>query len=375
MMRIRSHSTGSIPSRLLQWNLCATYFLSSIGMILLSTSFRLLGGFQTFDILLEKTNKRIRDSWNYVEKENPPSRRFGGRPEGRQSSEMLPGGLVDRYELVAFLGIQFLMGYNRLTELLLYWNRQPDSGYGLGIVHQAMTRERLKFILKHLACADHGELDNDKQLRVRKDPIHKIRSLVDVLNKQISECRRPPRWQSIDEAMVKFKVQSMLRQMMKGKPIKSGFKILSRCCSRGYTYKFEIFYGAQISKTPKDSNFTMMEGVVLDLCEPLEKKGHVVAFNHFFTSIALLDKLDKKRINAGGTILKTRVGQPIFTVNESNLPQDEFVAKFCGEPGTRRKVLFIWKDTKPFQVASNFHGSEVVKVQRKQLEGSFRTNS
>jgi hypothetical protein len=46
------------------------------------------------------------------------------------------------------------------------------------------------------------------------------------------------------------------------------------------------------------------------------------------------------------------VGQPIFTVNELNLPQDEFVAKFCGEPGTGRKGLFIWKDTKPFRVKS-----------------------
>ena len=117
----------------------------------------MLGGFQTFDLLLEKTNKRVRDSWNYVEKGNPPSRRFGGRPEGRQSSEMLPGGLVDRYELVAFLGIHFLMGYHRLAELSMYWERQPDTGYGLGIVHQATTRERFKFISKHLACADHGE--------------------------------------------------------------------------------------------------------------------------------------------------------------------------------------------------------------------------
>jgi hypothetical protein len=69
---------------------------------------------------------------------------------------------------------------------------QPDSGYGLGIVHQATTRERFKFISKHLACADHGELDKDKQLKVRKDPIQKIQPLVDVFNKQFSECRWPP---------------------------------------------------------------------------------------------------------------------------------------------------------------------------------------
>jgi hypothetical protein len=103
----------------------------------------------------------------------------------------------------------------------------------------------------------------------------------------------------------------------------------------------------------------MVEGVVLYLSEPLAKQGYVVAFDRFFMSI------DKRGINAVGTILKTRVGQPIMPVNESNLPQDEFVAKFSGEPGTGRKCLFIWKDTKAFRDASNFHGSEVVKVQSK----------
>jgi hypothetical protein len=53
-----------------------------------------------------------------------------------------------------------------------------------------------------------------------------------------------------------------------------------------------------------------------------------------------------------------------MTVNESNLPQDEFVAKFGGEPGTGRKGLLTWKDTKPFRIASNFHGSEIVNMKR-----------
>ncbi len=48
--------------------------------------FTMLGGNQTFDLLLEKTNKQIRDYWSYVEKGSPPSRKFGGRPDGRQSS-------------------------------------------------------------------------------------------------------------------------------------------------------------------------------------------------------------------------------------------------------------------------------------------------
>ncbi len=71
----------------------------------------------------------------------------------------------------------------------------------------------------------------------------------------------------------------MLRKTMKSIPIESGFKIWIRCCSRGYTYKFEIYNEARIGETPKNFNFTMAEGVVFDLCEPLAKKGHVVAFD------------------------------------------------------------------------------------------------
>jgi hypothetical protein len=66
-----------------------------------------------------------------------------------------------------------------------------------------------------------------------------------------------------------------------------------------------------------------------------------VAFDRFFTSIANLDELDKRKINAVGTILKTRVGQPVMesmnrTFHRTNL------SKFGGEPGTGRQGLFIW---------------------------------
>ncbi len=74
----------------------------------------------------------------------------------------------------------------------MYWEGLPDSSYGLGIVHQPMTRERFKFISNHLACADHDELDKMKQLEVRNDLIQKIRLFVDVLNKNCNECRTPP---------------------------------------------------------------------------------------------------------------------------------------------------------------------------------------
>ena len=71
--------------------------------------------------------------------------------------------------------------------------------------------------------------------------------------------------------------------------------------------------------------------------------NHQDTFDRFFTS-NLLDKLNRSGINVVGTILPSRVNQAIMMRNESNLQQNEFVAKFGGEPGTCRKGIFIWKD-------------------------------
>ncbi len=66
---------------------------------------------------------------------------------------------------------------------------------------------------------------------------------------------------------------------MKNKLIKSGFKIVSRCCQRGYTYKFEIYQGACFGeKQGRSSNNEAVKRVVLDLCQPLTDQGFVVAF-------------------------------------------------------------------------------------------------
>jgi hypothetical protein len=101
-----------------------------------------------------------------------------------------------------------------------------------------MTRERLKFIPKHIVCTSPWDTvdpdsDDPAQTTERPDPIRKIQPLVDKLNYRFDACRKPPWGQSIDESMVKFKGRSVLRQKMKNKPIKSGFKIWSRCCKRG----------------------------------------------------------------------------------------------------------------------------------------------
>jgi hypothetical protein len=100
----------------------------------------MLGGEFTFSLLREATDDYIAEFWN--KGKTQPSRRVGGKPEGRRIGSILPpGGFVTDLELAAFFGIQFLIGYYRMLELSMFWEQQPDTGLGIGIIQQAMTRE------------------------------------------------------------------------------------------------------------------------------------------------------------------------------------------------------------------------------------------
>jgi hypothetical protein len=94
------------------------------------------------------------------------------------------------------------------------------------------------------------------------------------------------------------------------------------------------------------------------MCASLVNKGHIVAFDSFFTSISVMDKLYESWTNAISTINATRVNQPIM--QEKFLKQDEFQAKVGGLTGPCRKGLFLWKNTKAFRVLSSYHSSDTV---------------
>jgi hypothetical protein len=77
--------------------------------------------------LRDATNDYTTEFWNYGKM--PPSRK---KPEGRRIVAVLPAWVfVTNHELVAFFGIQFLIGYYRLPELSMYWEQQPDAGLWL----------------------------------------------------------------------------------------------------------------------------------------------------------------------------------------------------------------------------------------------------
>ena len=136
-------------------------------------------------------------------------------------------------------------------------------------------------------------------------------------------------------------------------------------------YRFKIYHGSRIGNVEAKRNRKneTKDQVVLDLCAPLVNKGHIIAFDSFFTSISVMNKLYESGTNAVGSINSSRVNEPIM--QEKLLKQGEFRSKDGGQSGSCRKVLLLWKGTKAFRFLSNYHGSDTVVVQRKLSDGTF----
>ena len=118
---------------------------------------------------------------------------------------------------------------------------------------------------------------------------------------------QPEAHQSIDEHMCKFKGKSM-RQHMKNKPIKWGFKCWFRCGAKsGYLYELDMYLGKK-----GNTEFVLGESGILSSCQKLKDTHYFVFFDNFFTSPALLVKLLEIGIYATGTVRANLKNMPVL---------------------------------------------------------------
>ena len=124
---------------------------------------------------------------------------------------------ISEKEFCAFLGVNFLMGINKLPTVKSYWS--VDEGLGNSLIQKAMARAQFLEILQNIHFAD-----NHKELPPKEseeyDRAWKLRPLFDHLFVHFQDILEPEAHQSTDEHMCKFKGKSIMRQYMKNKPIK-----------------------------------------------------------------------------------------------------------------------------------------------------------
>ena len=168
------------------------------------------------------------------------------------------------------------------------------------------------------------------------DRASKLRPFFDHPLKHFQEALLPESHQSIDEHMCKFKGKSLMRQCMKNKPIKWGFKFWFRCGSKsGYLYQLDMYLGRK-----SKAEFGLGESVVLSPCKNLKSRYCYVFFDNFFTSPNLILKLFEDGIYATGTVRSNRKHMPTLKADKQ-MKRDEHDWLACDTISTTK-----WMDNR-----------------------------
>ncbi|CAG4961895.1 unnamed protein product [Parnassius apollo] len=171
-----------------------------------------------------------------------------------------------------------------------------------------MTCKRFKKILKNLHLNDNSQTPSKSSPDY--DKLYKVCPLLEMLMTACKNEARTSTSQSIDEAMIKFKGISSLKQCMPAKPIKRGFKVWVRAdSSTGYVYEFQIYTGKNDDSTPE---FGLGSNVVKSLSKSLIEEEVTVhlAFDNFFASYPLMQYLYEKGIYSTATVNLNRADLP-----------------------------------------------------------------
>ena len=189
----------------------------------------------------------------------------------------------------------------------------------------------------------------------------KIQPIIDAITKNSSQIYQPGKNVSVDEAMVKFKGRSTLKQYMPKKPIKRGSKIwMLADAMTGYVTQLEVYTGKKGDRTEKGLGAT----VVKTLSKDLQHTHRHVYFDNYFSRVDLLLDLFRLGLYGCGTLRSDRKGFPPSLKQPAKKGYKE-----RGESETRQYgnlTISVWQDNRPVTViATNADPLTPATVNRK----------
>ena len=138
------------------------------------------------------------------------------------------------------------------------------------------------------------------------EPFWKVTLLFNTLNETAAKYVEKTEYESIDESMIRYFGPYSLKQFIKGKPTRFGFKIWVICTPAGAQIRCVPYAGAKTNVF----QYALSQGpdVVYDLVENVKLiPGSEVVCDNLFTIPDLMDHLSKKGIGVLGTMRQNRM--------------------------------------------------------------------
>ena len=254
-------------------------------------------------------------------------------------------------ELKVFLAILLLSGYSSVPRQRMYWECGPDVFNEA--VSKAMRRQRFMDIKRFI----HFEEQVNKE-----DRYSKVRLLATHLQAAFLEHYIPSRFLSHDEALIKYFGKSSLKQSIRMKPIRFGYKVWCLNDPLGYLVAFELYQGQNFQgDADVDLRLEKCSGTVIHLLNKLQSVDAMknlqfhITFDNLFTSIGLLRELHNRGLHGTGTVRQNRVpSDPLLSVDRMKKKERGYSESAKSSDGAIK--LTRWKDNQVVTIMSTLYG-------------------
>ncbi len=206
------------------------------------------------------------------------------------------------------------------------------------------------------------------------DRTFKVKKFLELLNDHFMQWGICDQDISIDETIVPYFGRSALKQFIRGKPIRFGFKHWCLADKLGYCYRLQLYAGRDPLQPRNNVPLgTHVVNKLLTACVS-DPDSVELYLDNFFTSVKLLDDLADQDIRTTGTLRRNRIDRAPLKNDHEMKRQDRGFHDFRFH--TSREVLLVrWNDNAIVTVGTNFDAVTPLRVVQRRGRGVRNTVS